>query len=230
MKAALLTLTSLLALVSAMPQAEGGQPEQPQPQPQVPTTNVVVVTVTGQQPPPAETQPIPNVPAPVDPAPLPSTPVNPTAPVPTPPSPAVPPSGGKNCVCGATYCGKVLVGFQGYKTEELGQSYCATPNTNCASTAPSPESLEDTLFVCICDPGQEKGSVIELLCPCQGRCKNDKPDFIGRCETPCNLGCAAPAPGTTGVPVPEPVPMPVPVSQGLPADAAPPANKKARRF
>ncbi|KXH68466.1 hypothetical protein CSAL01_09397, partial [Colletotrichum salicis] len=208
MKLNILTLTTLLAWASAAPQ-----------DPQVPpvSTSITTITVNGQ--PPAPTEPIPNNPGP-DPAPA---PVPAPAPAPSDPSQPSPAPGGAHCVCGATYCGKVLVGFQGtlsltllpprllasflpspgtlqipnsplcigYTTEQVGQGYCATPGTNCAAAAPAVESLENTLFVCICTPGQKTGSAIELICPCQGRCKNDEPDFIGRCETPCNLGCAA---------------------------------------
>ncbi|WQF79627.1 hypothetical protein CDEST_04641 [Colletotrichum destructivum] len=186
MKYTFLALPVLLARASAAPQ-----------DPQVPiSTSITTLTVTG-QPVPAPTEPIPNSPNPV-PAPVPSGPSQPT-----------PPSGGPHCVCGATYCGKVLVGFQDYTTEQVGQVYCSTPGTNCAAAAPSPEFLENNLFVCICPPDQKEGSIIELLCSCQGRCKNDEPDFIGRCETPCNLGCAPAASGSSSIPVPLPVPVPI---------------------
>ncbi|KAF9874833.1 hypothetical protein CkaCkLH20_07527 [Colletotrichum karsti] len=224
MKVTLFTLATLLAGTSARPQAEGGAAPDPAPAPAPapvvdPISSVAVEIITVTAAGPAPTTPISNQPVPEPappappvsqwlPAPLPSIPVNPDGPVPTPPSPVPDPdptAGGANCVCGATYCGKVLVGFQGYTTEALGTSYCATPNSNCA-LPPSPDSLENTLFVCICNPGEKKGSQIELLCPCQGRCKNDEPDFIGRCETPCNLGCA-PAASAAPVPLPEPVPV-----------------------
>ncbi|KAL2875297.1 hypothetical protein SGCOL_009460 [Colletotrichum sp. CLE4] len=187
MKLNILTLTTLLAWASAAPQ-----------DPQVPpvSTSITTITVNGQ--PPAPTEPIPNNPGP-DPAPAPA-PVPAPAPAPSDPSQPPPAPGGAHCVCGATYCGKVLVGFQGYTTEQVGQGYCATPGTNCAAAAPAVESLENTLFVCICAPGQKTGSAIELICPCQGRCKNDEPDFIGRCETPCNLGCAAASAAPSSVP------------------------------
>ncbi|GKT58553.1 filamentous hemagglutinin [Colletotrichum tofieldiae] len=205
-------LTALLARACAAPQ-----------DPQVPiSTSVTTLTVTG-QPVPVPTEPIPNNPDPL-PAPAPS------APVPADPSQPAPPAGGPHCVCGATYCGKVLVGFQGYSTEQVGQGYCSTPGTDCASAAPAPESLQDNLFVCVCPAGQKEGSAIELLCTCQGRCKNDKPDFIGRCETPCNLGCASAAPVSSSAPVPLPVPVPVepaPIpNEPVPAPA-PPVKRRA---
>ncbi|KXH52888.1 hypothetical protein CSIM01_11014 [Colletotrichum simmondsii] len=238
MKLSILSLAALLAWASAAPQ-----------DPQVPpvSTSITTITVNGQ--PPAPTEPIPNNPGP-DPVP---------APAPSGPAQPAPAPGGAHCVCGATYCGKVLVGFQGtvhgspsshlqrsrqkgtlpnpltprvgYTTEQVGQGYCATPGANCAAAAPAVESLENTLFVCICPPGQKTGSAIELICPCQGRCKNDEPDFIGRCETPCNLGCApaasaAPSVSASAIPAaPAPVDaLPVPV----PVPAAPPAAGRRR--
>ncbi|KAK2002650.1 hypothetical protein LX36DRAFT_651903 [Colletotrichum falcatum] len=74
--------------------------------PQAPvSTSVTTLTVTG-PPVSVPTEPIPNnpdsLPAPVS-----------TSPAPSDPSQSAPPSGGPHCVCGATYCGKVLVGFQG---------------------------------------------------------------------------------------------------------------------
>ncbi|OHF02859.1 hypothetical protein CORC01_01960 [Colletotrichum orchidophilum] len=213
MKLNIVTLTALLAWASAAPQ-----------DPQVPSvsTSITTITVNGQ---PAPTEPIPNNPNPVStPAPAPAP-----APAPSDPSQPKPAPGGAHCVCGATYCGKVLVGFQGYTTEQVGQGYCATPGTNCASAAPAVESLENTLFVCICPPGQKQGSAIELICPCQGRCKNDEPDFIGRCETPCNLGCAPAAPSSSASAIPAPVPVPVPVNPlpaPVPAPAPPPAARR----
>ncbi|KAK1730432.1 uncharacterized protein BDZ83DRAFT_747636 [Colletotrichum acutatum] len=213
MKLNILSLATLLAWASAAPQ-----------DPQVPpvSTSITTITVNGQ--PPASTKPIPNNPGP-DPAPAPVP-----APAPSGPAQPAPAPGGAHCVCGATYCGKVLVGFQGYTTEQVGQGYCATPGTNCAAAAPAVESLENTLFVCICPPGQKTGSAIELICPCQGRCKNDEPDFIGRCETPCNLGCAptasaAPAPSASASTIPaapgpvDALPIPVPVPAAPPAAA-----------
>ncbi|KAK7456222.1 hypothetical protein Landi51_02465 [Colletotrichum acutatum] len=245
MKLNILSLATLLAWASAAPQ-----------DPQVPpvSTSITTITVNGQ--PPASTKPIPNNPGP-DPAPAPVP-----APAPSGPAQPAPAPGGAHCVCGATYCGKVLVGFQGnvpsspsfihvsrqkkpplspfspcsltlrpgYTTEQVGQGYCATPGTNCAAAAPAVESLENTLFVCICPPGQKTGSAIELICPCQGRCKNDEPDFIGRCETPCNLGCAptasaAPAPSASASTIPaapgpvDALPVPVPVPAAPPAAA-----------
>ncbi|KAL0943729.1 uncharacterized protein CTRU02_201616 [Colletotrichum truncatum] len=228
MKLTLLTLTAIVGWVTAMPQ------EQPQ-VPQIPavSTSLLTITVTGQQP--APTVPIPNIPVPIPepvPVPVPTSPVNPPGP-PTPgvPDPAQPAPAGAHCVCGATYCGKVLVGFQGYTSEQLGQGYCSTPGTNCGAAAPAPESLEDTLFVCICPPGQKEGSTIELICPCQGRCKNDEPDFIGRCEKPCNLGCGPATSGATGSPAPAPAPVPVPIPaipvEPLPAPAPPKRGKRS---
>ncbi|KAK2064666.1 hypothetical protein LY76DRAFT_37192 [Colletotrichum caudatum] len=194
MKCTFFTLAALLTWACAAPQ-----------DPQVPiSTSLTTLTVTS---PPVPTEPISNNPDPF-PAPVSSAPVS------SDPSQPAPPSGGPHCVCGATYCGKVLRVFQGYTTEQIGQGYCSTNGTNCAAAAPAPESLEDTLFVCICPAGQKEGSTIELICPCQGRCRNDKPDFIGRCETPCNLGCTSAAPAPSSVPTlsPTPVPLPVPVS------------------
>ncbi|GKT40880.1 uncharacterized protein ColSpa_01061 [Colletotrichum spaethianum] len=199
MKYTFFTLTTLLAWAWAAPQ-----------DPQIPiSTSLTTLTVTGQQV-PVPTEPIPNNP---DPLPVPSVPV------PSDPSQPAPPSGGPHCVCGATYCGKVLMGFQGYTAEQVGQGYCSTNGTDCASAAPAPESLQNNLFVCICPQGQKEGSTIELLCTCQGRCKNDEPDFIGRCETPCNLGYAPAAPVPLPVPVPvEPAPIP---NEPVPAPAPP---------
>ncbi|KAJ3947100.1 uncharacterized protein N0V96_003486 [Colletotrichum fioriniae] len=187
MKLNIISLATLLTWASAAPQ-----------DPQVPpvSTSITTITVNGQ--PPAPTEPIPNNPGP-DPAPAPVP-----APAPSGPAQPAPAPGGAHCVCGATYCGKVLVGFQG---------------TNCAAAAPAVESLENTLFVCICPPGQKTGSAIELICPCQGRCKNDEPDFIGRCETPCNLGCA-PAPASAAPSVPSASASAIP--------AAPPAAGRRR--
>lgn len=109
MKPTLLALAALSAWAAAMPQ------EAP---PQVPTsTSTVVIFVTGPQP--APTEPIPNIPEPV---PAPTQPVPEIPPVPAPPGasdpaqPApvpAPAPGGAHCVCGATYCGGVLIGFQG---------------------------------------------------------------------------------------------------------------------
>ncbi|KAF6819079.1 hypothetical protein CSOJ01_01464 [Colletotrichum sojae] len=223
MKPTLLALAALWAWAAAMPQ------EAP---PQVPptSTSFVVVIVTGQQPAPTEpipnipevpvpTQPIPNLP----PAPAPAPPSDPAQPAPVP----APAPGGAHCVCGATYCGGVLIGFQGYTLEQLNQGYCATPGTDCASAPPT--ALEDTLFVCICNPGEKEGSTIELICPCQGRCKNDQPDRIGRCEVPCNLGCAPAAPSipTTLPEQPGPVIEPLPPVEPQPVPApAPPRVKR----
>ncbi|OLN82139.1 hypothetical protein CCHL11_07663 [Colletotrichum chlorophyti] len=208
MKHSILALAALLSQAMAMPQEVPQNPDIP-----AISTSLTTITVTGQQVPAPPTDPIANIPLP-----------NPTAPVPAPvpADPSVPPqapSGGPNCVCGATYCGKVLVGFQGYTSEQLGQGYCTTPGTNCEASPPTTESLEDTLFVCICPPGQDQGSTIELICPCQGRCKNDQPDFIGRCETPCNLGCGPVAPTLLPepIPLPEPLPAPAPPAPALPA-------------
>lgn len=98
MKHVIYTLAALVAWASAMPQ----DPQVPQPI----STSITTITVTGQQvPAPAPTEPIPNLPDPVSSA--------PPAPVPSDPSKPAPPSGGAHCVCGATYCGKVLTGFQG---------------------------------------------------------------------------------------------------------------------
>ncbi|KAK1984246.1 hypothetical protein LZ30DRAFT_748028 [Colletotrichum cereale] len=212
MKYTFFALTALLAWARAAPQ-----------DPQVPvSTSITTLTVTG-SPAPVPTEPIPNNPAPL-PAPVSS------ALVPSDPSQTAPPSGGPRCICGATYCGKVLVRFQGYTTEQVGQGYCSTNGTNCLSAAPAPESLQDTLFVCVCPSGQKEGSAIELLCACQGRCKNDEPDFIGRCETPCNLGCtsATPAPSSTPVPLPVPLPVePAPVQNQPVPPAAPLVKRRA---
>ncbi|KAK1599512.1 uncharacterized protein LY79DRAFT_665174 [Colletotrichum navitas] len=207
MKYTFFTLITLLAWAFAAPQ-----------DPQVPlSTSVMTLIVTG-PPAPVSTEPISNNPDPL-PAPVSSVPI------PSDPSQPAPPSGGPHCVCGATYCGKILVRFQGYTTEQVGQGYCSTNGTNCASAAPAPESLQNALFVCICPAGQKEGSTIELICPCQGVCKNDEPDFIARCESACGLGCAptAPAPSSFPVPVPLPVPIsvePAPVqSQPIPSAA-----------
>ncbi|KAK1965303.1 hypothetical protein LY78DRAFT_670558 [Colletotrichum sublineola] len=219
MKYTFFALTALLAWACGAPQ-----------EPQVPvSTSTTTLIVTG-SPVPVPTEPIPNNPDPLP------TPVS-SAPVPSDSSQPTPPSGGPHCVCGATYCGKVLVGFQGYTVEQIGQGYCSTNGTNCASAAPSPESLGDTLFVCICPAGQKEGSIIELLCACQSRCKNDKPDFIARCDTPCNLGCASTAPSalssapaSSAAPVPLPVPLlvePAPVQNQPIPPVAPLAKKRA---
>lgn len=243
----IISLATLLAWASAAPQ-----------DPQVPPVSTSITTITVNGRPPAPTEPIPNNPGP-DPAPAPVP-----APAPSGPAQPAPAPGGAHCVCGATYCGKVLVGFQGnappppltslfstspdkqnpyqtltpsvgYSTEQVGQGYCATPGTNCAAAAPAVESLENTLFVCICPPGQKTGSAIELICPCQGRCKNDEPDFIGRCETPCNLGCA-PAPASAAPSVPSASASAIPAAPGpvdalpvpVPVPAAPPAAGRRR--
>ncbi|KAL2754891.1 hypothetical protein ACRALDRAFT_2053776 [Sodiomyces alcalophilus JCM 7366] len=109
------------------------------------------------------------------------------------------PTDGPSCACGATYCGKVLEKYLNYTQGQLVESYCATPGTNCgnynssSTSQPQADQIAESLFVCICDPAepQPSRSKIELLCPCQGRCKNEAPDFISRCETPCNLNCPA---------------------------------------
>ncbi|CCF35058.1 hypothetical protein CH063_06917 [Colletotrichum higginsianum] len=203
MKYTFLVLPVLLAWASAAPQ-----------DPQVPiSTSITTLTVTG-QPIPAPTEPIPNNPNPV-PAPVPSGP----------PSPPRLPAAPTASAARPTAARSSLAFKLDYTTEQIGQVYCSTPGTNCAAAAPAPEFLENNLFVCICPPDQKEGSIIELLCTCQGRCKNDEPDFIGRCETPCNLGCAPAAPGSSSIPVPLPVPVPVepaPIpNEPVPAPASP---------
>ncbi|KAM0280063.1 hypothetical protein ACHAQH_004259 [Verticillium albo-atrum] len=192
-----LTLASLVGWASARAQ-EIPAPPVPQVLPAPATTSTTTITVIQGSPP---------------------APGNPS-PAPAPPAPTgSPPTNGATCVCGATYCGKVLKGSQGYTQDQISQGYCSSPGVDCANAQPDSNRLDDSLFVCICQSfDQPTGTDIELLCPCNGRCKNDAPDFIGRCETPCNLNCApAPPPaGSAGQPQPQPQPAPEPMPDATP--------------
>ncbi|KAH7368854.1 hypothetical protein B0T11DRAFT_67834 [Plectosphaerella cucumerina] len=170
-------------------------------------------------------QEAPPAPAPDQGAPAPAPPA-PEVPAPPsdqqPPPPSSPPTNGATCICGATYCGRVLEGYQGYTVEQITNGYCNTPGDACAAGVPDKNKVADSLFVCVCpDPEQDTGTTIELVCPCTSRCKNDAPDFIARCEKPCGLDCdtqapsapetpPAPGPETPPAPGPEPAPVPAP--------------------
>ncbi|KAH6693182.1 hypothetical protein EV126DRAFT_525177 [Verticillium dahliae] len=112
-----------------------------------------------------------------------------------------------------------------YTQDQVSKGYCSSPGIDCASAQPDSNRLDDSLFVCLCESfDQPTGTDIELLCPCNGRCKNDAPDFIGRCETPCNLNCAPAPAGSAGQPQPgpEPAPEPAPGNAPVPQPAGEP--------
>ncbi|CRK14746.1 hypothetical protein BN1723_010460 [Verticillium longisporum] len=201
----ILTLAALLELASARAQ-EVPAPPVPQILPAPLTTSTTTITVIEGTPQPPGNSPPP-----------------PPPPPPAPPSSAPtgsPPTNGATCVCGATYCGKVLKGSQGYTQDQVSKGYCSSPGIDCASAQPDSNRLDDSLFVCLCESfDQPTGTDIELLCPCNGRCKNDAPDFIGRCETPCNLNCAPAPPGSAGQPQPQPQPGPEPAPEPAPGNA-----------
>ncbi|KAM0589259.1 hypothetical protein ACHAP6_003411 [Verticillium nonalfalfae] len=113
-----------------------------------------------------------------------------------------------------------------YTQDQVSKGYCSSPGIDCASAQPDSNRLDDSLFVCLCESfDQPTGTDIELLCPCNGRCKNDAPDFIGRCETPCNLNCAPAPPGSAGQPQPQPGPEPAPEPAPGNAPAPQPAGE-----
>ncbi|ROT38992.1 hypothetical protein SODALDRAFT_350258 [Sodiomyces alkalinus F11] len=169
-------LTSLLGWASALPQEDNPTPSVPEPFTELSTSYTTVTTAE-------ET----------------SGPAGPT--------------NAPSCVCGATYCGKVLEEYLNYTPDQLVEGYCATPGINCAdddgaddgddngddgddasdshdAATPEAEQIAESLFVCICDPAEPEVSRVELLCACQGSCRNEAPDYISRCETPCNLNCS----------------------------------------
>ncbi|KAH7243722.1 uncharacterized protein BKA55DRAFT_692885 [Fusarium redolens] len=146
-------------------------------------------------PPPPPSQPDPSPPpsgpAPVPPpaTPAPAPPPDPSPPPPPPPSStASPPPEGPICECGYTYCSSVLKDMdKPWNDAQLSEAYCTTPNANCDGETPA-SSIDSALFICLCDqPSQKIGNHVELLCGCD-TCLVVKPDFRGRCKSPCRAG------------------------------------------
>ncbi|EEY20414.1 predicted protein [Verticillium alfalfae VaMs.102] len=177
----ILTLAALLELASARAQ-EVPAPPLPQILPAPITTSTTTITVIegSPQPPGASPPPPPPPPPPV-------TPSSATT--------GSPPTNGATCVCGATYCGKVLKGSQGtsssppfqnrnisltrlagYTQDQVSKGYCSSPGIDCASAQPDSNRLDDSLFVCLCESfDQPTGTDIELLCPCNGPLQERRP-------------------------------------------------------
>ncbi|KAF3347124.1 Cytosolic Fe-S cluster assembly factor CFD1 [Verticillium dahliae VDG2] len=127
----ILTLAALLELASARAQ-EVPAPPVPQILPAPLTTSTTTITVIEGTPQPPGNSPPP-----------------PPPPPPAPPSSAPtgsPPTNGATCVCGATYCGKVLRGSQGYTQDQVSKGYCSSPGIDCASAQPDSNRLDDSLF------------------------------------------------------------------------------------